>query len=71
MNEELRGLFNCLPEGVVLLAAEGKQVSLANTEFKRLFHCADADDSRVEARVREARLRKHVTEAAEEEGAAL
>ena len=37
MNEELTKLFDNMPEGVVLVSKETKEVKLANSEFKKLF----------------------------------
>lgn len=37
MNDELTKLFDKFPEAIVIFNPETKQISLVNSEFKRLF----------------------------------
>ena len=38
MNDELKDLFDKLPEGIVLFNDNTKKIALANNEFKKLFN---------------------------------
>ena len=43
MNEEMKCLFNKLPEGIILLEEKSGNISLANTESKRLMRVESLD----------------------------
>eukprot|EP00347_Sterkiella_histriomuscorum_P021176 403334959 len=69
MNDELKTIFDKLPEGIILFDSESKKVSLANLEFKRLFQCQDLEnfDCKVQSKIQDVRLKKYQIGASDQE----
>lgn len=61
MNEELKTIFDKLPEGIILFDSDTKKVTLTNLEFKRLFNCHGHPNINeiIESKVHDVKLKKY------------
>eukprot|EP00347_Sterkiella_histriomuscorum_P003392 403364475 len=65
MNDELKTIFDKLPEGIILFDIETKKVSLTNLEFKRLFQC----QGEIEDEIQYVQLKKYQASAEDDKQA--